>query len=135
MALKTTYADSWTTITGHKEHSLCFEALQRAHPVMTWTRSHQEKRNPIKDDWTRDEWGNYIAGRLAGAFPMEMSEITNGRAVHFKVTARDGLRSLLPPHQWYIGDPFRGPGLTIGEEVKAWQEYWMRRGGYSMRPV
>ena len=42
MALKTAYADFWATITaGHKEHSLRFEALQRAHPVMTWTRSQQ----------------------------------------------------------------------------------------------
>ena len=48
MVLKTAYAESWVTITGHKEHSLCFEALQRAHPVMTWTRSHPEKRVPDK---------------------------------------------------------------------------------------
>ena len=59
-----------------------------------------------KDDWTRDEWGNHIADRLAGACPKEVSEITNGRSVHFKVSARDALRSLLSPHQWYR-DPIR----------------------------
>ena len=32
MALKTADAVSWATITGHNEHSLCFEALQRALP-------------------------------------------------------------------------------------------------------
>ena len=79
-----------------------------------------------KDDWTRDEWRNHIADRLAGACPMEMSEITNGSAVHFKVTARVALRSLLSPHQWNIGDPIRGLALTIGVEVKARQGYLIR---------
>ena len=99
MALTTAYADSWATITGHKEHLLFFESLQRAVPVMTRTRNHPEKRKTNKDDWTRDKWGNRIADRLIGACHVEVSEITDGRAVHYKVTAREALRSLLSPHQ------------------------------------
>ena len=34
-ALQIAYAAPWATITGHEAHSLCFEALQRAHPKLT----------------------------------------------------------------------------------------------------
>ena len=123
MVLKTAYAVSWATITGHKDHSLCFEALQRAHPIMKWTRSHPEKGEPNKDNWTRD------ADRFTGACPIEVSEITHGRSVHFKVTDREALQSLLSLHQRYIGDPIRSPALTIGVEVISWYD------GYSTRPA
>ena len=82
--------------------------------------------------WTRDEWGNHIADRLAGACPAEASEITNGRPVHFKVTARAALMSHLL-QQWYIGDSIRGPALTIGVGTQAWQDYLVRRNNYSTR--
>ena len=74
-----------------------------------------------------------MADRLAGVCPAEVSAITHKRAVHFKVTASDALQSLLTPHQWYIGDPITAPVLTIGVEVKAWQDYLIRRDGYSTR--
>ena len=77
-------------------------------------------------DWTRDEWRNHTADRLAGACHAEVSEITHGRAVHFKVTAREALQLLLIQHQCYIGDPIKDPALTIGVEVKAWQDYLIR---------
>ena len=134
-ALKTAYADPWATITGHKPHSLCFEALQRAKPILTWIKAHPEDRHDSDEDWSRDEWGNHYADRLAGACPMEVSASTHGRAVHFKVTARDALHSLLTPHQWYIGDPIRGPALSIGVETKAWQDYLTKRYEYSTRPA
>ena len=86
-ALTTAYADAWATIAGHKEHSLCFKTLQRAQPDMTWTKSHPEKITSVKEDWTRDEWGNHLAYRMAG------TELTHWRAVHFRVTARDALLS------------------------------------------
>ena len=98
-SLQTAYADTWATITGRKAHSLCFEALHRAHPTLTGIKAHPEIEKPDNNDWTRDEWGNHIADRLAGACPAEVSEITNGRAVHFKVTARAALLSLLAPQQ------------------------------------
>ena len=81
---------------------------------MTWTKSHPEKRNEIKEDSMRNEWGNNLADRMAG-----VSELTNGWTVHFEVVARDALLSFLSPHQCYIGDPNGGPALTIGVEVKA----------------
>ena len=82
--------------------------MKPAQPDMSWTRSHPEKREE-KEDWTRDEWGNHLADKMAGACSMEVLELTNGRAVHLKVTAREALLSLFPPHQWYIEDPVRGP--------------------------
>ena len=132
-ALQTAYADPWATITGHKAHSLCFEALQRAHPILTWIKAHPEITKTANKDWTRDEWGKYIADWLAGACPGEVSSSTHGRAVYFKVTAWEVFQSLLTPNQWYIGDPIRGPALTIGVEVKAWQDYLVKRDGFSTR--
>ena len=70
---------------------------------------------------------------MSGAFPAELSEITHGRAVHFKVTVREALQSLLSQHPWYIRDPINGPALTIGVEVKALQDYLIRRDKYSTR--
>ena len=105
MALKT----AWATITGHKEHSLCFEALQRAQPKLTWIKALPEIKQPDNKKWRRDAWGNHIADRLAGACPAEVSESTHGRAVHLKVKAREALQLLLSQHQWYISDPIKGP--------------------------
>ena len=102
---------------------------------LTWIKAHQEIKKADNKDWTRDEWGNNIAVQLAGACPAEVSAITHGRAVHFKVTARDALQSLLTPHQWYIGDHIRDPALNNRVEVKAWQDYLIRRDGYSNRPA
>ena len=117
-ALKTAYADAWATITGRKEYLLCFEALQRVKPNMTWIKKQSRGKATIKEDWTRDEMGNHLADRLAGACPMEVSKLTHGRAIHLKVTAREALLTLLFPHQWYFGDPVRGPVLTIEVETK-----------------
>ena len=100
---------------------------------MNWIKAHAEITKPDYNDWARDELGNHIADRLAGACLAEVSEITKGRAVHFTVTARAALLSLLAPQKWYIGDPLRGPALTIGEETQAWQDYLVRRDNYSTR--
>jgi hypothetical protein len=54
------------------DHSLplqCIDdAIHNGSPLPTYVESHPERRKPgNREDWTAEDWGNYIADRAAAA--------------------------------------------------------------------
>ena len=49
--------------------------------------------------------GNYIADKLAGGEPAEVSALVQRRAIHFTIRAREAIHSLLDHHQWVHRTP------------------------------
>ena len=81
---------------------------------------HAERRKPAKnaqgcygDTWTKDDWGNWIADRVAAS---DYDTLTSHgiRLTLITVQARDIYDSLAAPGQWYIGDKDGRPVLPAG---------------------
>ena len=82
--------------------------------------SHVESKKKKKDargrlgvDWTKDEWGNWIADRVA-THDLEALKCQGIRCHMLKVPAKSIYSKLLYSGRWYIGDRLGVPALPRG---------------------
>ena len=89
MAMLKATADSWKTTTRYADHALPFETIRRMKPNLQWTRSHPEKhKGKTTAEWSKEDWGNYLADKLAGGKPEEVTVLVQRRAIHITISAR-----------------------------------------------
>ena len=78
------------------------QGAQEAH----WIPSHAERRKRSRHTWTRDEWGNHLADKVAEGDRLHVMN-TTPQAQWTVVTALDALELLRGEGELYIGD-YRG---------------------------
>ena len=118
-------------------------SLFRGAPVPFKVPSHVEREKKQKDangrlglGWTQDEWGNWIADRIAAYDLAELRK--QGIAYHvIRVTARQVYSTLMYNGQWYLGDKMGAPILPAGAKKIIQQEihrkYLQERDEYRKR--
>ena len=100
------------------DHSLplqCIDdAIYNGSPLPEYVESHPERRKPgNKEDWTAEDWGNYIADRAAAADYETLREC-GLRIQVLEVPATTIYNDLRTPDQWYIGQEDGTPAPPSG---------------------
>jgi hypothetical protein len=105
-------------------------SLFREAPMPYHVRGHAEDRKPGKDsrgllgkDWTKDDWGNWIADRIA-AQDLKILRDHGLHIIQFSISAKELYSSLLYTGQWYIGDEKRLPVEPRGVDTLIHQGIW-----------
>ena len=96
-------------------------------------RAHPEVRKPDRSTWTHDDWGNFIADRVAAKDWSGLSRA--GLSVRsITVSAPTVLRDLLGPDQWYLsshdGTPLPFTGLREAINNHRLRKYLSDRDAY-----
>eukprot|EP01041_Mallomonas_annulata_P006771 gene6771-biopygen3259 len=94
---------------------------------------HPERREPNREKWTRDQWGNHLADRAAegdtGAFT---------QVVYKAITAQQLSGEMTIPGQWYLGDenttPDDGELLQHRATARLHREYLLQRDQHRTGP-
>jgi hypothetical protein len=97
-----------------KEHHYllqCADNFLHREPKLPYSvESHAERRKPHKDaqgryghTWTKDDWGNWIADRIA-AEDYDILTQHGINVIQFRIKATTMYELLLSHGQWYIGD-------------------------------
>ena len=103
----------------HKDHHFLLQSvdnlLHQGAPAPYYVRAHAERRKPKKDglgrlgkDWTTDDWGNYIADRVACHAIDDLSH-EGLNVVMLRITATDLYNSLGSTGQWFVGNTDGSP--------------------------
>eukprot|EP01041_Mallomonas_annulata_P042156 gene42156-biopygen7546 len=95
---------------------------------------HPERREPNREKWTRDQWGNHLADRAAegdtGAFT---------QVVYKAITAQQLSGELTIPGQWYLGDenaiPDDGELTQHRATARLHREYLLHRDQHRTGPA
>ena len=118
----TAFTHSRATITRHKGHAICLEALKSNKPAITWARSHQENREPKKTTGLR--MSGAIILRIGGWWFAQSKFYGHGK-ISSPIAPITAPMVYKRQRCW--------PCLSIGVEVCVWQQYLVRQDGYSSR--
>eukprot|EP01041_Mallomonas_annulata_P042130 gene42130-biopygen6182 len=89
---------------------------------------HPERREPNREKWTRDQWGNHLADRAAEG---EIGAFT--QVAYQTITAKQWSGEMTIPGQWYLGDENTTPedGPLAMADVNKLQKICVRYGKHS----
>ena len=120
-----------------KNYQIPLQAIDRildtGTPMPIHVRAHPEVRKPDRSTWTHDDWGNFIADRVAAKDWSGLSRAgLNVRSI--TVSAPTVLRDLLGPDQWYLsshdGTPLPFTGLREAINNHRLRKYLSDRDAY-----
>ena len=83
-------------------------AQQEGVPQTVWTPAHPERRKPSSKQWNYEDWGIYIADRVA-AGDMKQLAADNISVKWISVSASEAYQGLISQDQWYWGDKQGSP--------------------------
>jgi len=78
-----------------------------------WVPSHPERRKKNRDDWIQDDWGNYIADKIAGNSRRKLNLI-HDNIQWTSISALDAINSLPRSDEYYFGDMTGRPMALFG---------------------
>eukprot|EP01041_Mallomonas_annulata_P042122 gene42122-biopygen5635 len=95
---------------------------------------HPERREPNREKWTRDQWGNHLADRAAEGDTGLFTKL-----IYKAITARQLSGELTIPGQWYLGDentiPDDGELIQHRATARLHREYLLHRDQHRTGPA
>eukprot|EP01041_Mallomonas_annulata_P042291 gene42291-biopygen23454 len=95
---------------------------------------HPERREPNREKWTRDQWGNHLADRAAEGDTGAFTQI-----LYKAITAQQLSGELTIPGQWYLGNenttPDDGELIQHRATARLHREYLLHRDQHRTGPA